>query len=119
MQLSRLSAGVVLVALLASSCGDDGTEPLSYCATLAALGDETAIIGDEADPDALDAALDLYDRLVETAPADVIDSAEVLAEAAATIADEGDDAGIDPEAVAAATASIAASAAAACDLDLS
>ncbi len=88
-------------------CGDDDdTADLSYCDALAALADEGAAIGPEADADETGAALALWERVAATAPPESADAASAMADAAAVVATDGSDAELDLDAVAQAGATL-------------
>ena len=120
--LPRLaSLGVAALTILGvAACSDDdgGTADLSYCEALALLADEGAEIGPDADRDALESALELWEQVARAAPTDAADAARVMADGAAVVASEGTDAEVDLDALAQAGADLAASAQATCDIDL-
>jgi hypothetical protein len=111
---------VAAVAVLgATGCGDDDdTADLSYCDALAMLAGEGAAIGPEADADAVASALDVWEQVARTAPAEAGDAARAMADAAAVISEDGSDADLDLDAIARASALLVASAAQTCDIDL-
>ena len=82
------------------------------------LADEGAAIGPEADRDAIESALDLWEQVARTAPTDAADAARVMADTAAVVAEEGTDAEVDLDALARASADLAARRRQTCDVDL-
>lgn len=110
----------VLLAVGAVSCSDDDddTGTLTYCDAIALLADEGAAIGPEADPDAVEAALELWEHVARTAPPEVADAARVMADAAGSVARGGDDAELDLDALAQASADLSTSASSTCAIDL-
>jgi len=108
-----------VMAMTVGACGDDDdTADLSYCEALGALADEGAAIGPEADAVAVDSALDLWERVAAAAPPESAAAARVMADAAATVAQDGSDAELDLDGVAQASATLAASAAETCGVEL-
>jgi hypothetical protein len=109
---------VAAVALLTvTGCGDDDAD-LGYCDALAALAAEGAAIGPDAEPDEVGSALDLWEQVARTAPTEAADAARTMADAATVVSEAGSDAPLDLEAVAQAGATLAASAAESCGVDL-
>ena len=114
-----MTAAVAVALLAVTGCGDDDdTADLGYCDALAALADEGAAIGPDADPGDVESALDLWEQVAGTAPTEAADAARTMADAAAIVSEAGSDAELDLEAVAQAGAALAASAAESCGVDL-
>ena len=114
-----VTALVAVALLVVTGCGDDDdTADLGYCDALVALADEGAAIGPDAQPDEVGSALDLWDQVAGTAPTEAADAARTMADAATVVSEAGSDAELDLEAVAQASATLAASAAERCGVDL-
>lgn len=81
----------LLAALLSAACGgDDGADSggtddaTAYCAAVAE--GQTSLAGDVQDPVAAQAAVEAFDRLVDTAPASIEDDVRTIADLVEQIA---------------------------------